>query len=557
VLTNMYLKNFALIESANVEFNSNFNVLTGETGAGKSILIDAVGLVIGGRASTAFIRSGCDSCHITATFDIKNNDQALAKLGAMDIELEDDTLIIDRDISENGRSRSRINGQPVTLSILRDLGQYLIQIYGQHEHTLFLEEDYQRNVIDAWGKQEIKPQLEAIKRLLEQRNVCAKALASIGVDDQAIARELDILQFQVDEIEQAGVRENEDIELAQESQFLRNIEGIHSVLGEIEGLYEEIESQPALADKIGQSYRDLERVLGYDSRLQSIYDFVKNIYFNMQELSIEVYHYRSNLEYDPDRLGQIEERINVINSLKRKYGQSIEAFQSFVEEASARIYLLQNSAAQRLHLNDEINRLNAEYQEAAWRLTELRSRFSMDLCRAMVQALAGLGMEHVNLQCEVNHNEKLQSLTGSDEIDFKFSANLGEPLKSLKDVISGGELSRLMLVLKTLMVNDQENTAIIFDEVDVGIGGRVAVAVAQKIKEVSNNRQVLCVTHLPVIAAKAQHHYGIRKRIQKERTITTIDYLDQNSRLTEIVRMIGGDPTDLHTKALAQKLLAE
>lgn len=556
MLIHLSLKNFALVESANIDFFDNLNILTGETGAGKSILIDAVSLALGSRGSTNFIRSGASKCKITATFKFDNIKPLLEQLNSYGIEHEDRIVIIDREITRSGRNRNLINGVPVTNQMLRGIGSFLINIYGQHEHTRLLYESYQRQIIDQWGGQEISKIKAEIANILAEINSLNKKLTDFGEDESMVARELDILGYQLEEIKNAALTPNEDEELERESRVLRNFEKINDVLAELERTFFDDNNQVSVLDRIGNCTSSLQAISEYDDRIKNIFDLTSSIYYNAQELSHELGNYLNQVDFNPDQLNQIEERLNEINVLKRKYGNSIEDIIGFAESVKKRIYTLENSSEERDKLTAQIQSLQNEYSVKALALSKARSKFSRSLCQKLQKGLSDLGMKYARLTCQVEYNPAVVTAAGSDKVRLLFSANKGEPLNPLQEVISGGELSRLMLILKALISNENEVSAIIFDEIDVGIGGQVATAIADKLFELAKTRQILCVTHLPVIAAKGNYHFLIKKSIKNERTVTEIELLDKDSRIAELMRMMGSDKTDQATRIHAEKLIA-
>ncbi|QOR35841.1 DNA repair protein RecN [Clostridium sp. 'deep sea'] len=555
MLIGLSLKNFALVENANIDFFNNLNILTGETGAGKSILIDAVGLALGGRSSVTFIRSGANKCKITATFKIENIKALEEKLELFGIDYEDNILIVDREISRNGRNKNLINGIPVTLNMLKQIGNYLINIYGQHEHTKLLQEQYQRLLIDTWGFDKISKIKNDISKILQKIAVENNKLQEFGADDTIVARELDILRYQYEEIENANLEINEDIDLERESTLLRSVEKINSVLGEVESVFFNDSSQISLIDNIGNCASKLAQFSSIDDSIKNIYEMISSIYYNTQELSGEISSYLNQLDFNPQRLDFIEERLNDINNLKRKYGDSINKILEYATKVDDKIYKLENSTEERNIIIKNIHKLKTDYFVLAKKLSNVRTRVANDFCKKIQKDISDLGMQYAKIACQVNYNDNLITKEGSDQVKLLFSANKGEPLNELSEVISGGELSRLMLVIKALITNENDVSAIIFDEIDVGIGGQVAKAVADKLYDLANNLQVLCVTHLPVIAAKGNHHFKIEKNIKNNRTITKIEKIEDKARVIEIMRMLGSDETDKVTREHAFKLL--
>ncbi len=553
MLVNISLNNFALIDKLEIEFFDHFNTLTGETGAGKSILIDAVSLCIGGRANTSYIRSGSEKCSVIATFDI--SDSSFIKNRLSDYGLDgDEYLIVEREISRNGRNTCRINGKISPIKILNEISNDLVNIYGQHEHTQLLNEDYQLDLIDSWKKDEVNMLKNEISLILDKIEDLKNRIAEIGSDKSLIARELDMLQFQINEIEEANLIVGEIQELENESNFLKNSERIFSVLKEIDNLFDGSYEIRSLFEQLGDLTRQLENISRLDSELKPIVEMANSIYYDMQELENETENYKLKFDFDPNRLDQIEKRLNKIHSLRKKYGNTIEEVHTYLKKAKERTYLLINSEEERLRITKEIEELKAKYLRVAKKLSALRQKSAEEFQSLIEKGIKDLGMQHAKIKADFVFDKNRISRNGSDKVSFYFSANKGEPLKPLKEVISGGELSRLMLEIKTQITSKNDNTTIVFDEIDVGIGGKVASAVANKIANLSKDKQVLCVTHLPVIAAKATHHYVVDKAYIKDRTVTTISKVNGEMRVKELMRMLGAD--DEITRSQAEKLLS-
>jgi len=553
VLVNISLNNFALIDKLEIEFFDHFNTLTGETGAGKSILIDAVSLCIGGRANTSYIRSGSEKCSVIATFDISDSSFIKNRLGDYGLD-GDEYLIVEREISRNGRNTCRINGKISPIKILNEISNDLVNIYGQHEHTQLLNEDYQLDLIDSWKKDEVNMLKNEISLILDKIEDLKNRIAEIGSDKSLIARELDMLQFQINEIEEANLIVGEIQELENESNFLKNSERIFSVLKEIDNLFDGSYEIRSLFEQLGDLTRQLENISRLDSELKPIVEMANSIYYDMQELENETENYKLKFDFDPNRLDQIEKRLNKIHSLRKKYGNTIEEVHTYLKKAKERTYLLINSEEERLRITKEIEELKAKYLRVAKKLSALRQKSAEEFQSLIEKGIKDLGMQHAKIKADFVFDKNRISRNGSDKVSFYFSANKGEPLKPLKEVISGGELSRLMLEIKTQITSKNDNTTIVFDEIDVGIGGKVASAVANKIANLSKDKQVLCVTHLPVIAAKATHHYVVDKAYIKDRTVTTISKVNGEMRVKELMRMLGAD--DEITRSQAEKLLS-
>lgn len=556
MLLNLNMNHFALVESADIHFSTGVNILTGETGAGKSILIDAVGLSLGSRASTDYIRSGFNKARVTATFSLDDVPWLEPRLTNLGIEASEGVLIIDRVLSRSGRNFCRINGVPVTLSTVREVGACLINIHGQHAHTRFLQEEYQQQVIDAYDHTTIQPLLGEIAVILTKIQAQKRLLKQLGQDHQTVARQLDMLQFQAEEIVTASLEPDEEDRLEAELSFLRHGEKITQALAALDALLNGSSHTAGLMVSLGDHAREMQALSNYDDALAEISELMQSAYYQLEDANQSISRFIDTVEFNPDRLDEIEARLYLIAQLKRKYGQNVAEILSYYEKIVAEIDLLTHSEEKRAEIGREIAALRKRYDNVAHLLYDARITSSQQLCQVLTQQLHELGMPYAQVTCRVEWQEDKISQLGKDHIEFMFSANKGEPLKPLANVISGGELSRLMLALMSIHSEDDAVPALIFDEIDVGIGGRVAKAVASKLAQLGRTKQVLCVTHLPVIAAIGQSHFKIEKVVVNERTLTEINHLSSEARVIEVMRMLGSTSDDAIGRAHAQRLLS-
>lgn len=544
MLVELSIKNVAIIEELTISFERGLTVLTGETGAGKSIIIDAIGLLVGGRGSAEFVRYGENRAEIEGLFTLEDDHPAIEKALSLGIEVEDNMLILRRDISAAGKSICRINGKLVTLAILRELGQTLIDIHGQHEHQILLQPEQHLSMLDSFAKGKLAQTLHEYKQLFKRYQGLAQQLKTFTENEQEIAQRLDLIQYQLKEIELANLVPNEDEELVQERHKLANSEklyhalheGYHSLYGEGKGL-----------DWIGHAMGHLEEAASIDSELKGFLDSVSNAFYALEETTFALRDQFEQVEFNPEKLNLIESRLSEINQLKRKYGASVTDILEYSSRISDELDTLLHKDDRIMKLKEELEQLMLDLRLEADALTAIRKQTAKLLIEEVCEELKALYMEKTKFDIVFKQStdredsqEVLFTERGCDQIEFFISTNPGEPLKPLVKVASGGEISRIMLALKSIFSDQQGVTSIIFDEVDTGVSGRVAQAIAEKIKKVSFNSQVLCITHLPQVAAMADHHLFIAKNQQDDRTQTTVSLLTEKEKTTEIARMISG-----------------
>lgn len=549
----MSIKNFAIIESLTVSFTKGLTVLTGETGAGKSIIIDAVHLLVGGRGSSEFVRHGEEKAEIEGLFQIDSlTHPSYKKAEEFGIEIEEGMLILRRDISQSGKSICRVNGKLVTISILREIGSTLIDIHGQHEHQELMEEAKHQKLLDQFGAKSVSSQLEEYTNLYRKYEQTAKKLKNLSENEQKMAHRLDLIQFQFDEIQKAQLVLNEDTELLEEKKRLSNFEKVFEGLS---NSYSALQGDQKGLDWIGLLMSQLEDVASVDEQFQQLAETVSTSYYALEDVSRELRNKMDSLEFNPERLHDIESRLNEINQLKRKYGKTIEEIIEYAAKIEEEIETLQNKETHINALSKELAIIKKDLILEAKELTSIRLLFSEKLTKSIHKELKELYMDKTVFEVRFHSDYDVFTSTGCDRIEFYISTNPGEPLKPLSKVASGGELSRMMLALKSIFSKHQGVTSIIFDEVDTGVSGRVAQAIAEKIYKVAVSSQVLCISHLPQVAAMADTHLYISKVTHKGRTKTSVKSLSEHDKIKEIGRMISGvEITDL-TREHAKELL--
>ena len=537
MLLNLHVKNMALIDEIEVDFSEKLNILTGETGAGKSILLGSINAALGAKVSKDMIRKDAEYGMVELVFSI-DQEETIQKLKDLDISVEEDgLLIIARKIMKN-RSISKINGQTVTLSLLREVSSLLIDIHGQHEHQSLLHKKVHLEIIDSYGRKEIEPVKEELKGYFERYQNAKNALLEVSMDEEKRLRELDFLRFEIEEIEQARLVNGEDEELEKDYKKMCNSRLIGKTVGDVYRMtgYEEGES---VGTVLGRAVRQFSSVMELDEDAASLGEQLNQLDSLCNDLNRELSEYLSSLEFDDRTFYEVEERLNLIHGLKAKYGGTIEKIREYLEKQKKKEEKL-------LHLEEEKEIIKQEQEKArkllddqCEKLTDLRKQAGMELSRAIKEALIDLNFLDVKFQIEF---KPLSNYTkdGKDEACFMISTNPGEPLKPLPEIASGGELSRIMLAIKSILAKVDTIDTLIFDEIDVGISGRTAQMVSEKMSHIAKNHQVIAITHLPQIAALADSHYFIEKKAEDSRTKTSIVKLHREDSIRELARMLGG-----------------
>jgi DNA repair protein RecN (Recombination protein N) len=553
LLAELAIKNIAIIESVTVSFQKGFTVLTGETGAGKSIIIDSIHLLVGGRGSSDFVRHGADKAEIEGLFLIEGDHPAIAKCSEFGIEIEEGMLLLKRDIYPSGKSVCRVNGKLVTITILREIGRTLVDIHGQHDNQEMLDEKSHLRLLDEFGGKEIYPALNEYQSIYREYVKIKKDLASLNENEQMMAQRLDLLKFQLNEITNAQLKIGEDEQLLTEKKKLTNFEKLFSSLNTT---YEALQGEQKGLDWVGLALSNLDEAQTIDEELKEIYSIVSNSYYQLEDIVHTLRDKLDELEYDPNRLNEIENRLNIIHQMKRKYGDSIEAILEYCAKIDDEIEMITNRESHIETLNKKLVSIEKDLLVEANHLTSLRKNAAEKLTEAIHKQLKDLYMDKTVFEVKFFEQDNIEfQPDGIDKIEFYMSTNPGEPLKPLAKIASGGELSRIMLALKTIFSQHQGVTSIIFDEVDTGVSGRVAQAIGEKIYRISVNSQVLSITHLPQVAALCDHHFFIRKEIKEHRTITSIQQLSECERIEEIARMISGSHITTATEEHAKELL--
>lgn len=554
MLQELSVENFAIISSLKLEFHLGMTVLTGETGAGKSIIIDAMGLLTGGRGSSDYIRQGATKCTLEGLFTMPKNPELKNLLEDLGIEFDEESLIIQRDISMSGKNVCRVNGRIVNIANLRKIGEYLVDIHGQNEHQELMQSEKHLGMLDDFGGKELFTTKEQYESLYTEYRLLEKKVKDRQKNEKEFAQRIDMLKFQRDEIAAAKLVPNEEKQLLEERNKLSNYQKIADALTTS---YEAINGESdSSIDKIGYAMNELLSIESLDTEYKAISESIQTSYYLLQEASGDLSRHIDSLELDENRLNEVEGRLEGIRQMKRKYGESIESILVYYGEITQELadadFLEGKSGKLEQLLKEKMTQLIDKGLE----LRKIRQSVARKLEVSILKELKELYMERTEFDIRFTENSMEQvTESGLDQVEFYITTNPGEPLKPLVKVASGGELSRVMLALKTIFSKSQGITSIVFDEVDTGVSGRVAQAIADKIYQISKDSQVLCITHLPQVAAVADYQYFIEKEIAGDRTVTTVRILDRKERVNEIARMLAGSEITKLTIEHAEELL--
>lgn len=554
MLQELTIENLAIIDHLSLNFSDQMTVLTGETGAGKSIIIDAVGLLVGGRGSQELIRKGEGSLKVQGQFEISDQVVIEDVLNELGVEIADGTLVIQREINRNGRNIIRVNGTLMNTTSLKKIGSRLVDIEGQNDHQLLMQPDQHLGLLDEFANQD-DDLLAKYENIYEQYIDTIHKIKQKQATEQQSAQRIDMLEFQVNEINNANLIENEDVDLTNEQAQLNHFQQINTALQTVQGVLSGDDNGSSL-DAIASAKESLEEISDFNDDYNKLTDRVSEAYFTLQDVANEVGRQLDNLSFDEDRLNEIEQRLNLINDLERKYGDSVTEILVYCTKISAELESMQENNVTSDELEERLVTLKSQLQTLGNKLSQNRKQAAKQIEKDIKQQLNDLYMEKAVFEIKfMDKKDDMFYSNGIDQVEFYIQTNPGEEMGPLAKIASGGELSRVMLALKTIFARSQGVTSIIFDEVDTGVSGRVAQAIAEKIKVIANQSQVLCITHLPQVAAMAQHHLLISKAVQDDRTITSVDGLDEESRIDELARMLAGAEVTPLTVEHAKELL--
>jgi len=555
MLQELSIKDFAIIPALELSFEPEMTVLTGETGAGKSIIIDAVGLLTGGRSSLDFIREGTDKAVLQGLFSFAEKDPVIDALNEFGIELDENQLLISREIHRNGRNVIRVNGTMVNATTLREIGRNLVDIHGQNEHQELMKVERHEALLDQYAYKELQPVFANYSESYSQFKKLAKMYRQRQMDEQAFAQRLDMLTFQVRELQEANLVAGEEESLNAEYQELSNFQDVLEALST---------AHDALAgdwdgnglEVISKSVDAMEDIEELGPRYKELTETVRGAYYDLQEVASEILSVRDGMEFDAERLQEVTERLNLIRTLESKYGATVEDILEYQAKVEAELTEMGGEGLDTDALKEQVMLVQDQTKKFAGQLTDIRKEAAIKLADAIHEQLRDLYMDKAVFTVNFQNTEKLQE-TGQDEVEFYIQTNPGEASKPLAKIASGGELSRMMLAMKTIFAQGQGVTSIIFDEVDTGVSGRVAQAIANKISMIAKFSQVLTITHLPQVAAIANQHLYIEKNVVDGRTITTVEPLTGETRVDELARMLSGDQLTDAARENARDLLSK
>ena len=545
MLTHLHVKNLALIREVEIDFTEGLNILTGETGAGKSIVIGSVSLALGGKVSREMVRPGADYGLAELVF-LVNREKQKEKLLELGITPEEGQVIISRKISD-GRSINKINGETVTLSQLRETASLLIDVHGQHEHQSLLQKKKHLEILDEFAKEELGPVKEKLAGAFQNWKKLKKQLQEAQMDEESRLREISLLEFETDEIGKAELVPGEDEELERRYRRMTNARKLMEAAGSAYALtgYEEESGAGAV---IGRAVRELQSAASFDEELSGLASLLSDVDGLLNDFNREMSDYLTSLEFDEKEFSETEERLNLLNYLKSRYGHTLEEILVYQEKQEQRLAALQDYDRYLQDLEAQLKKAEEELQDLCAEASGIRQRYGKMLCEKIKEHLIDLNFLNVEFEMAF---EELPEYTaqGKDSAEFLISTNPGEPLRPLMKIASGGELSRIMLAIKTVLADRDEIDTVIFDEIDVGISGRTAQKVSEKMMLIGRTRQVICITHLAQIAAMADSHYRIEKQVEEGETRTQIRRLSEKESIEELARILGGaEITDAVTK---------
>ena len=550
MLNQLSVRNVAVIDKLDINFHDGVSVLTGETGAGKSIIIDSINMILGDRANKELVRYGTDKAVVQAVFDAPKS--VINILEENDIDVEDETVIITRQVTKEGKSVARINGMVVTLNILREISDRLINIHGQHDNQALLTPIRHITFLDAYADNE--EYINRYKDILSKKREIEKKISSLEMDEQEKMQRIDLLEYQVNEIKKASLEKGEEDDLREQRDIYTNAEQITKSVNEAYmNLYEGDEIQSAY-DGISIAVNEISQISDLNPQLKSIYDTLNEIMYSLEDTAHEIKEFGETVEFDEQTLNEIEERLDLISRLKRKYGKSIEEILEYLKKAESELNDIKLSDERTNELKEELKNITKELKEKGNVLTQRRENAAKVLEENIEKSLHELNMEKSKFKVSIENDGTFYD-NGMDKVEFLISTNPGEPLKPLVKIASGGELSRVMLAIKSILADSDGVDTMIFDEIDTGVSGKAAMSIAKKLAVIAKNKQVICITHLPQLTAMADNHYLIQKNTDGEMASTTLKELDEEGRELELARIIdGGEVTELALSHAKQML---
>lgn len=555
MLQELTIDNLAIIDHLALEFDDHMTVLTGETGAGKSIIIDAVSLLAGGRGSQEFIRKGEEKLSLQGQFEIPKLPGYVAQLDELGISHDDGVLIISREIHRSGRNTIRVNGTLVNAATLKQLGSGLVDIQGQNEHQLLLRPEAHLGMLDQFANAKVQPLLASYQEQYQEYRRLEAAVNQKKANEQQWAQRLDMLRYQVKEIGDADLRADEEDELIAERERLEHFQQIATTLQQVVGVLNDDEAAPVL-DQVATIMNAAQEIAPFDPEYDDLAQSLSDAYYSLQDVANQAGHQLDSLEFDEERLATINARLATIADLEHKYGESLADVLAYYDQIKEELTDMEAAADSGSDLEERLNAVQADLLNQGNALSQVRQTAARKLAKQVHTQLKELYMDKAVFEVNFAKTKKpVFSATGIDQVEFYIQTNPGEAMGPLARIASGGELSRVMLALKTIFAQGEGVTSIIFDEVDTGVSGRVAQAIADKIRLIAEGSQVLCITHLPQVAAVAQHHLLIQKRVHDQRTTTSVTPLNTNQRVEELARMLAGDTITKLAREHASELL--
>ena len=554
MLQTLSIKQFAIIDELEIHFSDGLTVLSGETGSGKSIIIDAIGQLIGMRASSDFVRHGEKKAIIEGIFDIDNSKEAISVLNELDIDIDEDFLLIKREIFSSGKSICRINNQIVTLQDLRKVMQELLDIHGQHETQTLLKQKYHLKLLDDYAENQYSSVKEQYETTFNEYKEKKKELEELQSADQALLQRLDLMKFQFEELQEASLKEGEITQLESDIKRIQNSEKLSLALN---NAHVTLTDEHAITDRLYELSNHLQTIDDIiPGRFKKLKADIDQFYYTLEDAKHELYDEMSNTEFDEQLLNELESRMNLLNNLKRKYGKTIDELITYQSKLESEIAKIENYEESTSQLKEEIDLLYEKVIKYGQSLSKERRIVARTLRDHIVAEIQNLQMKEANLEISFQPLET-PTIEGIEFVEFLISPNKGEPLKSLNKIASGGELSRIMLALKSIFVESRGQTAILFDEVDSGVSGQAAQKMAEKMRDIAKYIQVICISHLPQVASMSDHHLLISKMTKNDRTTTQVKELKKEDKIDEIARMISGASVTELTRENAREMIAQ
>lgn len=555
MLQELTIDNLAIIKHLSLDFSDQMTVLTGETGAGKSIIIDAVGLLAGGRGSQEYIRRGADKLSLQGQFALPQDPEFNHLLDSLGIDHEDGILIISREIYRRGRNVIRVNGQLINTATLRQIGSRLVDIQGQNEHQLLLQPEMHLGMLDQFAHNEVHKLLTRYQDEYQNYVKLKAAVSKKQNNEQQWAQRLDMLRYQVNEIAEANLKADEEEQLTSERDRLEHFQQINNALQQAVTVFNGGD-QGAVLDQIATVMNSINEIAEFDGAYDSLSKSLNDAYYALQDVATEASQQLDLLEFDDNRLSEIDQRLTMIGDLEHKYGDSVEDVLKYYDQIKQELDSMEEAADSNSDLEERLSTAEEKLVKTGQQLSQIRQQAAYRLTKLVHQQLKELYMDKAVFEVHFAKQSRVHfTPDGIDDVEFYIQTNPGETMGPLARIASGGELSRVMLALKTIFAQNEGVTSIIFDEVDTGVSGRVAQAIADKIKVIANKSQVLCITHLPQVAAVAQHHFFIQKHVKDERTTTMVTILSDKERVNELARMLSGEKVTKLTKEHAEELL--